>query len=318
MTVKDFVGGVARAVAASAVACSMLTASLTSTAQPRDWKPRTFASAEDAVRALAAAAKAGSLDEILALFGTGGEELIASSDPATSRRNRDVFTVAFAEGWRLVNQGADRKILVVGNEGWPFPVPLVHDSRAWRFDTAAGKEEVLARRIGRNELAVIEICRAYVAAQRRYAQDEHDGKRAGLYAMTFRSDPGRHNGLYWPAERGRKPSPLGDLVAQAATEGRPIAESRQSPTPFHGYYFKVLTGQGASAPGGVGSYVQDGEMSRGFALVAWPVEYDASGIMTFIVGPDGMVRQKDLGPETGAAAAAMTVYSPDASWSDVP
>src|SRR5207247_5251896 len=196
MTVKDFVGGAARGFAASALACSMLTAPLSSTAPPRDSKPRTFASAEDAVRALAAAAKAGSLDEILALFGTGGEELIASSDPATLRRNRDVFTVAFAAGWRLVNQVADRKVLVVGNEGWPFPVPLVNDSRAWRFDTAAGKEEVLARRIGRNELAVIETCRAYVAAQRRYAQDEHDGKRAGLYAMTFRSDPGRQNGLY--------------------------------------------------------------------------------------------------------------------------
>jgi hypothetical protein len=277
----------------------------------------TFATPEDAVRALADAVKAEKLDAVTALFGADGQDLVASSDPATGRRNRQVFVVAFAEGWRLVDQDPTHKVLIIGNEGWPFPVPLVHDANGWRFDTASGKEEVLSRRIGRNELEVIEICRAYVAAQRRYAQDAHDGAGPGVYAMKFRSDAGRHNGLYWAAARGEKRSPLGDLVAQAAAGGRPLAESSQSPTPFYGYYFKILTAQGASAAGGSKSYLVAGQMSAGFALVAWPAQYDATGIMTFVVNQDGVVREKDLGPETDSIASAMTQFNPDGSWSDV-
>ncbi len=278
---------------------------------------RTFATAEDAVRALADAVKGGQLDDVLALFGPHAEDLIASSDAATGRRNREVFLAAFAEGSRLVNQGAKRKVLVIGNEGWPFPVPLIKQGRVWQFDTAAGKEEVLARRIGRNELSVISICRMYVAAQQRYAQDGHDGKRAGLYAMTFRSDTGRHNGLYWPVAKGERPSPLGDLVAEAAAGGQPLADGSRPPRPFHGYYFKILTAQGQGARGGARTYVVNGEMSAGFALVAWPSQYDATGIMTFIVNQDGVLRQKDLGTQTDALASAMTFYDPDRSWSDV-
>jgi DUF2950 family protein len=272
---------------------------------------RTFATPEAAVRALAAAVKAGQLDEVVAIFAPDGQELAASSDPATGQRNREVFTAAFAEGWRLVSQGANQKTLVVGNEAWPFPVPLVKEAGKWHFDTAAGKEEVLARRIGRNELAVIAICRTYVSAQVRYAHEGHDGKRAGLYATTFRSDAGRQNGLYWPAVHGKPLSPLGDLVARAADEGRPLTDP---PSPFHGYYFKILTGQGAGAAGGAKSYVVSGEMSGGFALVAWPAQYDATGVMTFLVNQDGVIRQKDLGTGTEAAARAMTVYDADASW----
>jgi hypothetical protein len=267
-----------------------------------------FESPEAAVRALAAAVKSGQADEMAALFAPDGQELVASSDPATGRRNREVFMAAFAEGWRLVNQTANRKTLIVGNEAWPFPVPLVKDGNKWRFDTAAGKEEVLARRIGRNELAVIAICRTYVSAQLQYAKDGHDGKPAGVYAKTF----GR---LYWPPVHGQPRSPLGDLVAQAAEEGSPRQE-RQPPSPYHGYYFKILTGQGAKAPGGARSYVVDGEMSGGFALVAWPTQYDATGVMTFLVNKDGVVRQKDLGADSDAVARAMTVYDPDASWSE--
>ena len=273
---------------------------------------RTFATPEDAVRGLTEAVKAGNIDEMRALFGPGGQELIASSDEATSRRNREVFTVAAAEGWRLVDQGTNRKALIVGNEAWPFPVPLVKSGKSWRFDSAAGKEEVLARRIGRNELAVIGICRAMVAAQHRYAQQGHDGKPVGLFASTVRSDPGKQNGLYWPAAPGQPRSPLGDLVAQAWEEGRPIGTERG--TPFHGYYFRGLTAQGAAAPGGAKSYVVNGELSAGFALVAWPAQYDASGIMTFIVNQDGAVHEKDLGAKTDATVAAMTAYNPDASW----
>ena len=275
---------------------------------------RVFATPEDAVRALLETAKAGAVDDFLAIFGPEGKELADSSDPATARRNRDVFTAAAAEKWQLVDQGNERKVLVVGNEGWPFPVPLAKDASGWRFDTAAGKEEVLDRRIGRNELAVVRICRTYVAAQRLYAKEGHDGQPTGLYARTFWSDPGRENGLYWPAARGKNRSPLGDLVAHAATEGRPLGKDGPQPIPFHGYHFRILTAQGAGADGGAKDYVVGGKMSGGFALVAWPAQYDVTGVMTFVVNQNGIVREKDLGPETGSAARAMTLYNPDGSW----
>ena len=278
---------------------------------------RTFAAPEDAVKALVEAAKAGALEDVVAIFGPDGKELADSSDPATARRNRDVFVVAAAEHWQLVDDGNERKVLVIGNEAWPFPVPLTKGASGWRFDTAAGKEEVLARRIGRNELEVIRICRTYVAAQQIYAERGHDGQRAGVYAQTFRSDPGRENGLFWPAGRGQRRSPLGDLVAHAAEESRPAADDGPQPSPFHGYYFKILTAQGAAAAGGAKDYVVDGRMSGGFALVAWPAQYDFTGVMTFIVGRDGSVREKDLGAGTDSAARAMTSYDPDASWTPV-
>jgi hypothetical protein len=275
---------------------------------------RTFAQAREAVEALDAAVKAGNLDELRAIFGPDGDKLIASSDPATGRRNREVFAVAFAEQWRLVDEGPNRKTLVIGNEEWPFPVPIVKDQTRWRFDTAAGAEEIIARRIGRNELEVIQTCLAYVTAQQRYAEQGHDGKPAGAYAMQFNSDRGKENGLYWPAAHGQKRSPLGDLVAEAAEEGSPVGTNRERPSPFHGYYFKILTGQGASAPGAARNYVVDGAMSRGFALVAWPAQYNVTGVMTFVVNQDGVVLEKDLGAETDAAARRMTSYNPDAAW----
>jgi Protein of unknown function (DUF2950) len=275
---------------------------------------RTFATPEDAVRALIEAAKPGKMDDLLAIFGAESQALIASSDEATTRQNREIFTVAAAEGWRLTDQNANRKVLVIGNEGWPFPVPIVKSANRWRFDTAAGKEEVLVRRIGRNELAAIGICRTYVAAQQQYAQQGHDGRPSGLFATTFTSDSGKQNGLYWPNARHEPRSPLGDLVAQAAQEGRQIGANRGQQSPFHGYYFKILTGQGAAARGGAKSYVVKGEMSGGFALVAWPAQYDATGVMTFIVNQDGIVHERDLGTQTATTVAAMTRYNPDTSW----
>jgi hypothetical protein len=225
--------------------------------------------------------------------------------------------VAFREQWHLEDATPTQKTLVVGNENWPFPVPIVKAADGWRFDAAAGKEELLARRIGRNELDAIATVRAYVTAQRRYAEQGHDGKPAGLYATKFQSDPGKQNGLYWPTTRGQKRSPLGDVVAQAAEEGRPLGADRTKPTPFHGYYFKILTGQGAAAAGGAKSYLVKGEMSRGYALVAWPAQYDATGVMAFIVNQDGAVREKDLGPDTDAVARKITAYNPDATWKPV-
>jgi hypothetical protein len=276
--------------------------------------PRTFKTPEDAATALVSIVKTGTLDDLLALLGPNARDLVAGSDPATGQKNRQVFAGAAAEGWRLADQGQNRKTLIVGNEAWPFPVPIVKDGTMWRFDVAAGKEEVIARRIGRNELALIEICRAYVTAQQRYAQQGHDGKPAGLYAKAFRSDAGKENGLYWPSARGQKKSPLGDLLADAAEEERARGTTSTQPSTFHGYYFKILASQAAAAPGGAKSYIVNGEMSAGFALVAWPAQYDVTGVMSFIINQDGVLREKDLGPQTDSLAKGMISYNPDPSW----
>lgn len=273
-----------------------------------------FDSPEAAVQALIDAAQRGRIDAVIALFGPDGQALVDTSDLAAARQNAETFTAAAAEGWRLADAGPGTRELVVGNEGWPFPVPLVESPDGWRFDTAAGTEEILARRIGRNELAAIRTCRTYVAAQQVYAERPHDGRGPGVYARAFRSDPGRQNGLYWPVAQGQKRSPLGELVASAETSGQPIAAEGHRPLPFHGYYFRILTGQGPAAPGGARDYVVDGVLSGGFALVAWPAEYDVTGVMTFIVNHQGEVWEKDLGPETSTAAAGVAVYDPDASW----
>ena len=277
--------------------------------------PRTFNSPEEAVKALAAAVKKEKVDDLLQIFGPEGQELIDTSDPASARHGREVFAAAATERWKLVDRDGGGKTLVIGNEDWPFPVPLIQTPQGWHFDAGLGKEEVITRRIGRNELAVIDACHTYVAAQRRYASMAHDGKKPGLYAASFRSDPGKQNGLYWEAKHGEPRSPLGDLLAEAANPER-LKSGAAKPPPFHGYYFKILTGQGPSATGGAKSYLVNGDMSGGFALVAWPAQYDSTGIMTFIVGPDAVVREKDLGPETDAAARGMTAFEPDASWTN--
>jgi hypothetical protein len=310
-------GPMRRGLSARVFACALLAVLASSATIPGQTAThRAFASPEDAVKALVEAVKAGNLDALRAIFGPEGRELVASSDPATARLNRQVFTVAVSEQWHLEDATPGRKTLVIGNEDWPFPVPLVKGTDGWRFDTAAGKEEILARRIGRNELNAIATARAYVTAQRRYAQEGHDGKPAGVHATKFQSDPGKQNGLYWPAARGEKRSPLGDLVAEAAEDGRASGE-RKPPTPFHGYYFKIVTGQGSSGAGGAKNYIVKGEMSGGFALVAWPAKYDETGIMTFIVNQDGIVRERDLGAQTDAVARKMTLYNPDKSWRPV-
>lgn len=276
-------------------------------------EPRSFAAPELAVEALVKAAKAGDLAAVVALFGPGGQELVDTSDPVTGRRNREVFLAAIAEGQRLEDQAPGRKTLVVGHEAWPFPVPLVRGANGWSFDAAVGREEVLNRRIGRNELGTIRILHEYVAAQRAYAANGHDGRRAGLYARKFASDAGTQNGLYWPA-RGKEPrSPLGVLVAKASDEGYRRAPG-EDPTPLFGYYFRILEAQGPAAKGGAREYLVGGEMSSGFALVAWPVHYGASGIMTFVVNQDGVAYEKDLGEETAAGAARIGRFDPDASW----
>ncbi len=308
-------GRVRRAIVAAAVCAALVVPVVLLRAQGAG--PLTFTTPEEAVQALIRIVKAGNLDDLLRLFGPDGRDLVNGSDPATGRQNRQVFTVAATEGWRLVDQGKNRKTLIVGNEGWPFPVPLVKTGTSWRFDAEAGEEEVIARRIGRNELEVIDICRTYVAAQRRYAQQGHDGKPAGLYAARFRSDAGKQNGLFWPSVKGQKRSPLGDLVAQAAEEERPLGTAAE-PSSFHGYFFKILTSQGAAVTGGAKSYIVNADLSGGFALVAWPAQYDVTGVMTFVVNHSGVLYEKDLGPQTESLAKSMTAYNPDKSWRPVP
>lgn len=276
----------------------------------------TFATPEEAVKALTESAKTGNMDELMAIFGPDAEAIVASSDPVTSKQNREVFVVAVAEQWRLNDIGNNRKELEIGYEGWPFPVPLVKDANGWRFDTASGKEEILARRIGRNELAVVGICETYVRAQQEYASLGRDGKPAGIFAQKFASDAGTQNGLYWPAKRGERRSPLGEMVAQA-TEAGPRTTNEAKITPFHGYYFRILTAQGKAAAGGAKNYVVNGAMSGGFAMIAWPAEYDVTGIMTFVVNHDGIVYEKDLGPETTDAVKAVVEFNPDESWTIV-
>ena len=270
----------------------MCVASIAATLACRSAGQRTFAAPEDAAKALVDVVKGGKIEELMKLLGPDAQPLVDTSDPNLARQHREVFVVAAAEGWRLADNGANSRLLIVGHESWPFPVPIVKDGNRWRFDTTAGVEEVLARRIGRNELAAILACRTYVLAQQLYARRGHDGKPAGLYATTLRSDAGRHNGLYWPAVRGEKRSPLGVLFAAASENGKP---------PFNGYRFKILPPR----------------EPNGFALVAWPATYDVTGVMTFVVDQDGTVREKDLGPDTDRVAGAMAAYNADTTWDTV-
>ena len=216
------------------------------------------------------------------------------------------------QSWTWAPSGADRSELVIGDEQWPLPIPLVKAGSGWQFDTDAGKDEILSRRIGRNELRVIDLCRAYVIMQQEYASQPRDGKIAGLYAPQFRSDPGRQNGLYWEVGPEERRSPLGDIAAKAATEG--YDEQKSASTPFYGYHFRVLTAQGAAAKGGAKDYLVNGEMSGGFGLIAYPAEYGRSGIMTFVVNQEGVVYESDLGAETTKAADALKAFNPDAAW----
>jgi Protein of unknown function (DUF2950) len=271
-----------------------------------------FATAEEAVQTVIKAAKANSTTELLAIFGADAEDLLSSGDKIADRRARQLILVALNEKWSLTGQGPNTKTLVIGNEKWPYPIPLVKDKGGWRFDTSAGREEILYRRIGRNELSTIRACLVYVKAQKEYAEKSHDGKAAGLFAQKLSSEPSKQDGLFWKVRSGEDLSPLGEFAAQASSEGYSRGDS--GPTPFHGYLFRLLTAQGPATPGGAKSYVSNGEMKSGFALVAYPADYRNSGVMTFIVNQDGVVYEKDLGDQTVEVASRMTEYNPDSSW----
>ena len=271
-----------------------------------------FATPNEAAAALLQALKAEDLGKMQAIFGREGMDAVASGDPVSDRNDREVIAVAMEQSWRWAPRGENAEELIIGDEQWPFPVPLIKTGNAWQFDSEKGEKEVLARRIGANELNTIDICRAYVDMQKEFASQPHDGKPAGLFAQRLKSSPGRQDGLYWQRKPGERRSPLGDLVAEAAAEG--YDQNKMGSAPFHGYRFRILTAQGPAAPGGKKSYVVNGDMTGGFALVAYPAKYAFSGVMTFMVGQDGVVYQKDLGEDTAAQALRLAEFDPDNSW----
>jgi len=272
-------------------------------------KQKSFASAQEASAALAAAAQSNDEKALLEILGPDGEKLVSSGDGVEDTQNRATFVQRYQEMHRLVTEPDGTTTLYVGAQNWPLPIPLVSKSKAWYFDTAAGKKEILYRRIGRNEISTIRVCKQLVAAEKEYASSH-----GGEYAQKFLSDEGQQNGLYWKAAEGQPQSPIGPLVAQAVAEGYTPTTDGAPRTPYRGYFYRILTRQGAAASGGAKSYIADGKMTAGFAFVVYPAEYRSSGVMTFIVGSDGMVYRKDLGPNTVAIAKAIKSFNPDSTW----
>jgi len=272
---------------------------------------KTFASPEQAGDALAASWRRGSKADILEIFGPSGLKLVSSGDAIADKEAREKLTSEYDAQHKIEKNGEQKALLILGKDEFPFPIPLVRQAKVWRFDTKAGEEEILNRRIGRNELDAIEFCRAYVESQREYADRLGNGLHE--YAMQIASTGDRHNGLYWPAKEGEEESPFGPLVASAAAEGYNESGADML-APYHGYYYKILTRQGANASGGATDYIANGHMTGGFALVAFPAKYGNSGIMTFIVNQNGIVFEKNLGMHTKEIARQMTQYDPDKSW----
>jgi hypothetical protein len=274
-----------------------------------------FATPEEAVSSLGKAVNATNRASLALLFGSAADQLV-NPDEVQGTSELAEFAAAFNAANRLVRETDTRMVLEVGSNAWPFPIPLVKVANGWQFDTAAGLDELLNRRIGRNELDVLRVMRAYVQAQREYAGRDRDGDEVLEYAQRLLSSTGKTDGLYWPRRLNGETSPLGPLVAYAQAEGysRASDEADSAPQPFHGYLFKILSRQGKDAPGGKHDYVINGNMIGGFALVAWPAEYGESGVMTFIVNQQGRVYQQDLGTNTRRSVKKMNAYDPDKSW----
>lgn len=286
----------------------LLTASLAVTTAAQQSGQKTFSSPEDAARALFTAAQNNDVKALLELFGPDGKEVVSSGDEAEDAHNRANFVERYQQMSRLVKEPDGSVCLYVGERNWPYPIPLVNKGNRWYFDTNAGKKEILFRRIGRNEISAVHICEQLVEAQRDFAKQNDNS-----YAQKIFSDQGKRNGLYWSAPDNELQSPIGPLVASAGAKEH--AESRGAEAvPYRGYYFHTLAEQGKNAPGGAKSYIVDGKMTGGFAFVAYPAEYRSSGVMTFIVGADGVVYEKDLGKKTDNVARSMKEYNPDPGW----
>jgi DUF2950 family protein len=278
-------------------------------------KPRTFASSDEAVQTLIRVVRAGDTSQVLSIMGSDAKEIISSGDKVADVQRRQKFLELYDQKHSLVADSADQQTLVIGEDEWPFPIPIVKRGKEWSFDTAAGKEEILNRRIGENELSTIQVCKAIADAQREYALRDPDGDGVRGYARKFASDDGQRNGLFWRVAEGEEPSPLGELAAVAAKEG--YARRTDGLTPYHGYFYRILESQGANASGGAIDYVVNDKMSLGFAVVAWPADYGNSGVMSFIMGPDGIVYQRNLGDRTDAIASGMKVFDPGEGWTKV-
>lgn len=277
---------------------------------------RAFASPDDAGNALVEAVKSGDQNAVLAIFGPESKEIVYSGDAVQDKSIAESFVAAYGVMHRWRKMPDEAQILLVGADNFTFPIPLKKNAGGqWLFDTAAGKDEILARRIGRNELAVIDVCGALADAQAEYFSQRHADGSTKQFALKFISDAGKQNGLYWEPAGGQPQSPLGPLAAFATDEGYSV--KADSHVPFHGYYFRMLNKQGSHAPGGAKDYVVDGKMVGGFAFVAYPAEYGNSGIMTFMINHDGVLLQKDLGKTTAETATAMSEFDPDTTWSVV-
>ena len=279
-------------------------------------KAEAFSRPEVAAAALVAAARADNVAEMHKILGPGSVALLYSGDPVADEQTRNKFVTAYDAGHALEPDARGRMILSVGDNDWPLPIPIVKEGGQWHFDSMQGAQDLVDRRIGRNEIAAIRTSLAYVDAQKLYFSMARDKGRAS-YAERLVSWPGRRDGLYWPTRVGEPDSPLEPLVEQAVDEGYPGANVTGKPIPYQGYYFRILRGQGDDAPGGALDYVANGRMTKGFALIAWPATYGASGIMTFEVNQDDIVFQKDLGPGTASIVSGIRLFNPDLSWARV-
>lgn len=275
---------------------------------------KTFASSEEACAALLSAVQQEDQSALLNILGPTAREIISGGDEGEDRNSRRQFVEKYREMHRMVREPDGRTTLYVGAENWPLPIPLMHKANGWYFDPLASRAEILLRRIGRNELETIEVCRELVNAQNEYHAEPHDGG-VKQFAPRFLSESGKHNGLYWKISDREPESPVGQLLTLANTED--YANETTRPRPFHGYYYRILRRQGKHAPGGAKNYMLDGEMIGGFAFVAYPAEYRSSGVITFMVDRDGIVYQKNLGPQTATRARTLTQYDPDATWKKV-
>ena len=281
-------------------------------AAPAKNTQKSFSSPDEAMKSLVQAVRNNNTKELLAILGAGSKEIISSGDPVADKSGRERFVKLYDE--KMVIKGADtgRAVFSIGNDDYPYPIPLVKKGNVWRFDAKAGKDELLTRRIGRNELEVIEVLRAYADAQREYASADWDGNGALDFAQKVRSTPGKKDGLYWATKEGEKESPLGPLAAKAAQEGY-----TKENTALYGYYYRILKAQGKDAEGGAFDYLANGKMILGFAMVAYPAQYGSSGVMTFIVNQNGIVYQKNLGKNSAKIATAMKLFNPDTTWKKI-
>ena len=287
----------------------------TAPAEAKSVEAQDFPTPDDAAKALLEAARSDDRKQLIAVFGSHNAELLSSGDDVEDKNNRSDFVTLAQEKMVVEKIGEDRAIVHVGNTDWPFPIPLVKNSDSWHFDVAQGRQEILNRRIGHNELSVLGAMRGYEEAQFDYAISDRDGDGVSEYAQKLQSEPGKFDGLFWEAENGQPLSPLGPLFAEAKAEGYKVKGATKKP--YHGYYYRILTRQGSNVPGGKYDYIINGNMIAGFALVAFPAQYGSSGIMTFVVNHQGKIFQKDLGPKTAEIVAKMKEYNPDSKWEPV-